>query len=171
MRCFLILYKLSPGAHNASVEAAKHGDIKQAETWAGMRDALGQLGALSLHLSGLDKFGQSYSDKLLIAAATGSVKGAKDFVEGTQQLFMHPQKAVQQLEQVLNSLDHFAGQLYRNDPVAKAKVTAAIKACWDCPLEQKVEASFRLLVSLGLAPYVANKGIGLVAQVVQDAAC
>ena len=82
---------------------------------------------------------------------------------------MHPQKAVQQLEQVLNRLDHFAGQLYRHNPVAMAKVSAAIKACWDCPLEQKVEASFRLLVGLGLAPHAASKGIGLVAQVVQDA--
>ena len=146
------------GAHNAAVEAAKHGDIKQAEIWAGMRDALGQLGALSLHLSGLDKFGQSYSDKLLIAAATGAAKGGGDFVQGTQQLLMHPQKAVQQLEQVLNKLDHFAGQLYRNDPVAMAKVSAAIKACWACPLEQKVEASFRLLVSLGLARMLQTRG-------------
>ena len=30
------------GAHNASVDAAKYGDIKQAAIWAGMRDALGQ---------------------------------------------------------------------------------------------------------------------------------
>ena len=156
------------GAHNASVDAAKHGDIKQAEIWAGMRDALGQLGALSLHLSGLDKFGQSYSDKLLIAAATGAAKGGGDFVQGTHQLLVHPQKVVQQLEQALSKLDHFAGQLYRNDPVAMAKVSAAIKACWDCPFEQKVEASFRLFVSLGLAPHAASKGIGLVAQVVQD---
>ena len=130
-----------------------------------IRDTLGQLGAISWRLSGLTGLAQ---DKMLMAAATGPAKGLKDFVHGTQQLVLHPQETMRQLEQVLIRLDHFVGQLYRNDPEANAKINAAIKACWDCPLDQKVETSFRILVSFGIAPHFANKGIGFVAQAVKD---
>ena len=155
-------------AHNASIEAANHGDVQQAETWAGIRDALGQLGAISWHLSGLDTFGQSWSDKQLIAAATGAAKGATDFAQGAQQLLMQPKETIQQLEWTLNRLDHFAGQLYRNNPEAKAKVSAAIQAYWECHLEQKVESAFRIFVSFGIAPHALNKRVGVAVQAVQD---
>jgi len=94
------------GAHNASIEAANQGNAEQAATWAGIRDTFGQLGALSWRLSGFDELAQ---DKLLIAAATGSAKGLKDFAHGTQQLILHPQETMRQLEQVLNRLDHLPG--------------------------------------------------------------
>ena len=118
-------------------EQATAGNTQQAENWVGIRDTFEQLKTFAWRLSGFDKFGKSYNDKLLIAALRGSTKGASDFVQGTKQLILHPQETMQQFEQLLNRLDRFAGQLFRNNPEAKAKITAAIKACWDCPSRTK----------------------------------
>jgi isopenicillin N synthase-like dioxygenase len=145
------------------------GNTERAADWKGLHDMLSQAYTLSLKISGLDRFGESLGDQLLIGtvkvargALVGAAKGGIDFVQGTKQLLFNTQEVARELENSIKRLDYFVVRLSSNNPAARNEVRSAIKQFLEAPIEQKTEFLVRLVVSFKIAPELFGKGIGKV---------